>query len=288
MANRTVALNSLAPGTSFMIQGTLTFSRITSRIEGEELKRRIDTATRNGWIPVDKPHTTASISNARVVYANVDANGNPISKTPAEIYAEESLYQSRKDPSQGLCYTGNNKGNQLPTVGVLSADRHSVDGIIPEHELANGLNVTLVMRVFKPKTQRNNGVSLEGIIVNEPIRYFDNNAISQSLEAYGLAWNPAPVAPSDTTNTTASESTAATPTPSAPTASAAPFGQPVSAPQGNPYSTQGVPNQNGFMNPPEPIAAAPAPAAASGTPNPTGFQGSESAGIHYNPTDRRY
>lgn len=287
MANRTVSLNQVEPGTTFMVRGNLTFSRITSRIEGEELTRRIDSARRNGIIPIDKPHTTASINHARVVYTNVDQNGNPVSKTLIEQYAEESLYQSSKNPQQGLHYNAYNKGTNLPNVGVLAEDGKTVNGVIPEHELANGLDVTLVMRVFKPKTQMNHGVCLEGVIVNEPIRYYDGNAMANSLSEHGITWNPAPAPANQPANQPVQNPYQSSNT--APqTSQDEPFGQPVKPPVGNPYSTsapapaQTAPEQNfETFSPSQQPAPAPAPAPAN-QPEPN--QG----GIRYNANDRQY
>lgn len=296
MSNRTVQLNSLTPGTEFMIRGKLSFSRITSQIAGEELARRIESAKRNGMIPVERPHTTASITNAQVVYK--DANN----KTPEEIYAEESLWQSSSHPERGYCYTAYNKGSYLPRVGTLAGDGMTVNEIVPENELANGLDVTFVIRVFKPKTQRNNGTSLEGIIVNEPIRYYDGNAMASALSGHGLTWN-------------SDNSTRRPATPAAPDVQNQPYGnygnqpvqnpyqtpygqqpQPVPQPQGNPFSAQPQ-TAAPYQNP----APAPSPAPAPAAPNYETFEPSGQAapapaqnpapnqgGIRYDGSDRQY
>lgn len=275
MANRTISLNKIEPGTTFMVRGKLSFSRITSRIEGEELTRRIDSARRNGLIPIDKPHTTASITNARVVYQNVDAQGNPTTKLDAEIYAEESLYQSRKNPQSGWCYNAYNKGSALPDVGILDKDGKTVNGIVPEHELANGLDVTLVMRVFKPKNQMNHGVSLIGIIVNEPVRYYDGNAMANSLQEHGLTWNSPPA---QETSFEPNQQPVQNPYQAdnqAPCGSQDnPFGQPINPPTGNPYTSAPAAQQQPEFETFEPNQQ-PAPASAS-------------SGIHYNAEDRNY
>lgn len=281
MANRTINSNQLAPGTSFMVRGRLSFSRITSLIEGDELAKRKESAVKNGQTPIDRPHTTASIYNAQVVYDNPDAVNNPALRTPAEIYANESMYVSKKNPQNGNCFTGVNKGNQLPSVGVLQSDQKTVQGIIPEHELAKDLDVTFVMRVYKPKTQMNHGVSLEAIIVNEPIRYYENSNIASSLEEKGIIWKQPVQVP-----TLKTDAQAPVPTENMNQSVATP----VAPPQGNPYSNaQPQPQQQvPFMN--QPQNQQPVPQNNGYAPNPNGYNGSENMGrgIRYEPTDRQY
>jgi hypothetical protein len=257
-----------------MVNGTLTFSRITSIIDGEELQHRIQSAKSKGVIPIEKPHTTVSINNASVVYAD------PNNKSLAEIYAEESFYVSKSNNSSGYCFNAYNKGNKLPDVGVRAEDGVSVNQVIPQGELANGLKVTLVMRVYKPKNAMNNGCSLEAVIVNEPVRYYTGSTVANSLKGFGLVWNPTTATPDNT----AAANTAPN---AAPQVQQAPVqnpynNQPQSVPQPaentNPFSTQQAqqapaPQYDTFT--PD-NAAAPTPA-----PAPNGV-------ITYNGDDRNY
>lgn len=50
MSNRTVNINQLTPGTTFMVQGKVGFSRIASRIEGEELQQDMRRRQSKGWL----------------------------------------------------------------------------------------------------------------------------------------------------------------------------------------------------------------------------------------------
>lgn len=185
MSNRTISTNQLTPGRIFLVRGKVGFSRLTSRIEGEELQQDIQRRRSKGWPPIEKPYTTITINQAEVIVK--DRNNIQ----PEEQYAIESLYTSSSQRSQGgYSYTANNKGTRaLPYIAVTRAGEQGVvDQIQPEGELANGLDVTLVMRVFKGKP--NIGVSLDGVIVNEPIRYFDNNRTGAGLDGFGITFNP--------------------------------------------------------------------------------------------------
>ena len=185
MSNRTVTTNQLTPGRIFLVRGKVGFSRLTSRIEGEELQQDIQRRRSKGWLPIEKPYTTITINQAEVIVK--DRNNIQ----PEEQYAIESLYTSSSQRGQGgYSYTANNKGTRaLPYIAVTRAGGQGiVDQIQPEGELANGLDVTLVMRVFKGKP--NMGVSLDGVIVNEPIRYFDNTRAGVGLDGFGITFNP--------------------------------------------------------------------------------------------------
>lgn len=252
--NRTVNLNQLVPNTTILVRGKLAYSRLARQIDGEELQKDMSRRQQKGWIPIEKPYTTATINNAAVIPS---ANGQ---KGPADIYVEEHFYQSRSNQATGWSFTANNKGKNLPWVAEMQGTQ--AIQVIPEGELANGLDVTLVLRVFKGKP--NNGLSLDGVIVNEPIRYFNGTA-GAGLADMGITFVPAANAP---------KAPAAQPAPAPAVAPAAapagfpadenPFGTPVTAPAGNPY------------------AAAPAPA---GMP----FGAPQQQGIRYNPnSDRPY
>lgn len=267
MAKRTINSNMLTPGKTFMIRGKLTFSRVATQVAGDELVRDMQKRQQRRMNPIDKPYTTASICEAQIIYhPNPDG-----SKTNEDIYAEESLYQSTSNNATGWCFSGYNKGKALPWIGMGRNDGKGglvVDQIPPEEvrgELASGLDVTLVMRVFA--SSPNQGVSMDGIIVNEPIRYYSGGS-GAGLADYGITFNPAP-----------GNAAPAASAPTAPAASAAPTaGTPVTPPAGtDPYSypgasaaptatgTYGYPSAPAGGQPAASAAPAPAPAAAPGS-----------------------
>lgn len=182
MSNKTITTNKITPNTLFFIRGKVGFCRIASRVEGEELEKDIERRRSRGWNAIEKPYTTITIHDAQVL---VRDQQNP---SLAERYAMESLYVNKDGITS---YTANSKSPvSLPYVAVAHTDNPMVvDQVKPEGELANGLDVTLVMRVFK--SARNNGVGLDGVIVNEPVRYFTGIGASGSdLDKYGITFNP--------------------------------------------------------------------------------------------------
>lgn len=315
MAKRTVTTNMLTPNKTFMVRGKLTFSRVVTQVAGDELVKDMQRRQQKRMNPIDKPYTTASICDAQVIYRPSE-NGM---KTPEDIYAEESLYQSTSPTATGFCFSGYNKGKNLPWIGTARNDGNGgmvVDQIPYEEikgELASGLDVTLVMRVFSATP--NQGVSMDGIIVNEPVRYYSGTGAT-GLADYGITFNPAP----------------GTQAPAPAAAHAASAGAPVPPPNGDPYAYSGAPAPTAPAAPAAPAGAAapgsyaypganPAPAAPAAPPAPpvgytypgqtapapaapaapaaAPFQATPPAGapaaapaantgIRYNPADRQY
>ena len=264
--NRTVSANQLADNTTFLIRGRVLYSRIRSQVAGEELARQNQRAMQQGRQPRNRPYTTLSICQAEVVRANPNA---PM-MNPEEIFATESLYTSTTQPNNGLCYSADNTGNYLPRLCVQEGNmvtELSADEI--HGELDNGLLVTMVMRVYN-SGKPNKGITLDTIIVNEPIRFYQGGAAA-NLEKYGLTVNLQPnrqqaAAPAQTAPAMGG------PQPAYP--AQAPVQQPMQAPQAPAPGV--VPNNVGYGYTPGmdtmPFGQGQAPAAAPANPygNPYG------------------
>lgn len=264
--NRTVSANQLADNTTFLIRGRVIYSRIRSQVTGEELARQNQRAMQQGRQPRNRPYTTLSICQAEVVRANPNA---PM-MNPEEIFATESLYTSTTQPNNGLCYSADNTGNYLPRLCVQEGNmvtELSADEI--HGELDNGLLVTMVMRIYN-SGKPNKGITLDTIIVNEPIRFYQGGAAA-NLEKYGLTVNLQPnrqqaAAPAQTAPAMGG------PQPAYP--AQAPMQQPMQAPQAPAPGV--VPNNVGYGYTPGmdtmPFGQGQAPAAAPANPygNPYG------------------
>lgn len=268
MPNYTVNLNQLTPNTTVLVRGVLAYGRLTTKIDGEELKKDMSRRQQKGWIAIEKPYTTATINNAQVIYAS----GTPQQKTPAEVYVEEHFYQSRAQQATGWSYTANNKGRNLPY--ICEQKGNQAIQVIPEGELANGLDVTMVLRTFKGRP--NNGLSLDGIIVNEPIRYYKGEGAG--LADRGITFVPVPE--------TANNEQASTAPAAAPTQTPVQESNQANTNQFGNASAQGyAPNSN-------PFATNNAPGMPFGVPQ-TNYQqapnGNQPGGIRYDPSqDRKY
>lgn len=180
----TININSIKAGSVVYVNGIVDFSRIATRIEGEELNEDNRRRIANGMRTVDKAHTRLSISNAAIAYADATQ------PTLAEKFISEKLYTSKKSPQKGLCYTGFNKSKNMPEVYCRSnAASDTLEAVNLEGELSSGQSVTLVLRFFA--TKQNNGVSLDAVIVNNKPVKCGGNSMANTLETRGFKVVPA-------------------------------------------------------------------------------------------------
>lgn len=188
MANYSIAASQLSEGSTVLIRGKLAFARLTRLIEGQDLVASDQRKAQNGMNPVGKPHTTATITHAEVVFAD------PSNPTTEEQFVAERRYNSKKNPDTGLNYSIDSKGTNLPIIAV-PAENGNFDQDTSGRELAQGLDVTLVLRVYKPKNFSNRGLALDQVLVNEAPRYFNTGGPSpEALAARGVVFNSPPQA----------------------------------------------------------------------------------------------
>lgn len=188
MANYSISASQLTEGTSVFIRGKLAFARLASLIEGAALAASDQRKVQNGMSPVGKPHTTATITEAEVQFAD------PANPTVEEQFVSERRYVSGKNPNSGANYSIDSKGTNLPIIAIPS---DKGDGTFDQdtsgQELAQGLDVTLVLRVYKPKNFANRGLSLDQVIVNEAPRYYNGGGVATGeLAARGIVFNTPP------------------------------------------------------------------------------------------------
>jgi len=178
---KTINSNQLTVGATYLVRGKVGFSRITRQTTDEERerenKRRMYAQTTN--------YSNISIYNAQVIAKD------PQNPTLEEKYAAECLYKSSSQNYPGANFSAMNKSKNLPAVAELKGPNNYVQ-FIPKHELAQGLDVTLVMRVYK-SGQRNNGVNLDTILINGPVEYYGGNNDPQStLSEWGITYQALP------------------------------------------------------------------------------------------------
>jgi hypothetical protein len=225
----------LQAGDTFIVRGKTSYPRLTHIIDGEELQDEIKRATQQGRIPTTTPHVYTNLIDATIEYAN------PNAPTLAECYAAERIYIN-KDGKQ--CFSAIRKAQTLPDYGVVDpTDYTKVQGIYldPEKSVANDLDVKCYFRVYDTKAGMHKGVSLDAIVFQEPVKYYEFNNVDSQLAARGLTWTP-PVGEAPTYTAPAQP------------AYGAPIQQPV--PQAAPQAAYGAP-----IPAPQPAYAAPQQAA---------------------------
>ncbi|MFK0244553.1 hypothetical protein ACIQUM_07630 [Amycolatopsis azurea] len=135
-----------------------------------------------------KPHTTATITDAEVQFSD------PAKPTLEEMYVSERRYTSKKNPDSGVNYTIDSKGTSLPIIAIPAAGGSGTfDQDTSGQELAQGLDVELVLRVYKPENHNNRGLALSQVIVHETPRYYTAGGVALSeLAARGIVFNTPP------------------------------------------------------------------------------------------------
>lgn len=168
--------NDLKPGDIFLIQGKVSYCRITKLIEGEELEKRDKELESKGMFAVGAPYTTISIKDPKVIHID---KANP---TKAETYAEGKIYK-RKDGTS--TYSINSKSKFLPRVAHINEDK-KFDEIKLNKELATGSNVVLICSIYP--TKRMNGVDLHTVLIldKEIQAYAGSRDISEQLKRYNI------------------------------------------------------------------------------------------------------
>ncbi|MEW1629678.1 hypothetical protein AB0387_20110 [Streptomyces sp. NPDC089173] len=186
--SHSISASKITEGKNVFIRGKLGFAILARLIEGAELVTSDQRKTKNGMSPIGKPHTTATITHAEVQFAD------PNSPTLEEQFVSERRYDSPKNPDTGPNYSIDSKGSTLPVIAIPSPKG---DGTYDQDEsgleLAQGLDVTLVLRTYKPKDFNNRGLALEQVIVHEPPRYYKAGGVDQAeLAARGIVLNGTP------------------------------------------------------------------------------------------------
>lgn len=182
----TIPAERLREDQTVIVRGHISYSRLAKLIDGAELVRSIESARKRGSLyPTDKPHTTISLVDARVVPLT------PGSPTLEEQYTAEKLYQVKSGDNAGKTgFSIDDKSPNLPPVfephddGKGGTEHRQV---ILEQDLDSGLDVTLVLRTFQSGGYAKKGLGIQQVILNEPLRYYNSASINTAaLSALGI------------------------------------------------------------------------------------------------------
>jgi len=243
------AIAQFAPCT-INIRGKVAFSRIASRIEGQELATQNMQAAAKGRIQHAKPYIFITINNPVIL-----DNG----KLPEQVKnCIQERFFARQDGT--VCFTQESKSPFLPTV-VYSGEAGELkgQGIADKDnplqaELARDLDVTLGVNLYSKNGF--SGLGLNYVLINEPIRYYSNSALASTLEAQGITYTPVQPTAAPAQQAPAAPVAPQAPVYTAPQAPAAPQA-PVYTPQAPVYTPQ-APVYAAPQAPQAPVAPQPA------------------------------
>ena len=178
---RTIKSNALTPGQILIVEGKVYFSRVTRRLDGEDLQRDMQSRKNAGLQPITDPYASLTL------YETVaQATGNQV----ADTYLYESIYQGKKGvPNQFTAISKSKKNadgtykNPLPRCYEIQPDG-TFKEFVPRSEFAQDLKVRIVQRVYA--AEPNNGLSFDAILVMEPVRYYERNDTVNTLSQLGI------------------------------------------------------------------------------------------------------
>lgn len=184
MNTKQFTTDMLTNGDSFVVVGKTNYPRLTRVLEGEELAEEIKRATQQGRIPVTTPHCYTTLVDAYIEFAD------PTQPTSAELYAQERLFQNKDGR---VCFSAYRKNASLPNFGIIDpANPSNVTQIyLDSHKnLANDILVKCYFRIFDGKAGMHKGVSLDTVVFQEPVKYYEFDNSKEQLAGRGLVWNP--------------------------------------------------------------------------------------------------
>ena len=168
--SKRIDINELTPLKACVLRGKVVYSHITRKTSDYELQQ----INQRRKTPINKHHTMMTITDVKLV--RQDSNEMSLE----EKYATEQLFKSEYTNDKAN-FIGINTSDRLPKVAVEDENGTFVN-ITPKGELANGLDVSLLMIVAKNNGEKE--LQLESVIVNEPIKYYGIHSLSEkSIEA---------------------------------------------------------------------------------------------------------
>lgn len=175
-----IRLQEIDAGAKVFVKGKVSYSRIGSYIEGEEL----DKYNENRMFKKQQPFYTMTIKEI----SNINSQSSLLGK-----YIAQRTYTSKKYPNNGKCYTIDGIGN-LPEIMKLN-ENGSYSKVNNENglEIQSDTEVTLVLRVYKSKNYSNKGLGFNGILIENTKDIKDclfnprtNSGLAKTLMDMGL------------------------------------------------------------------------------------------------------
>lgn len=178
----TIAAETIRPDQTVLVRGTVTFSRVASLITGDELNRRIAQQKQRGSLYVtDKEHTTIDILDPKVLAVD------PQNPTLEERYVAEKFYDRKSGKNAGhKGFNIDDKSKSLPVVLEKDPQTGNYRQVILEADLAEGMDVTLVLETFQSGGYAKKGLGLANIILNEELKYYQPSINTEALAAHGI------------------------------------------------------------------------------------------------------
>lgn len=179
-----IAAERLAADQTIIVKGKTSFSRLARHVSGKELEDSVRRAKAAGRLyPTDRDHTTISIVDAEVQYAD------PANPTLEEQFIAQQLFTYKKGDNAGrVGYSIDDTSPFLPLVLVPDEENPgSHRQLVLESDLASGLDVRVVLSTFKSKAgYQKTGVGLQQVVLDEAPKYYTQGVNTGELAARGI------------------------------------------------------------------------------------------------------
>lgn len=171
---------NIKPRTKILVRGQVTFSRISNKIDGDELER----ANKFTKFPSKDPYfkMTIEIMDAdpkdAVIFDRADS-----SETYLAAYVGSRFYASKKEEQKGKTYfTCQSKGSEIRVYKKDDEGKlHKVE--LNGNELATGVNVELELNYFETKFGAGTGLNAV-VICDKEIKIYEGGA---GVKGYEIA-----------------------------------------------------------------------------------------------------
>lgn len=201
MSKPTVSFDELAKFAPviLLIRGKVSYSHISKKYEGEELKKVNARRASKNMKPSNAPFYDITIKDAYLI--------NPEGYDPLLRKGIEERFYTQMDNDTGInsiMWKSSSTAPNLPMVAYSAEAGADIEGhgiadkdVPLKAELANGLDVTLGVKLFV--NQNGAGLGLDFVLCNEPIRYYSNDGLASILAAAGITYVP-PTLPTEKEN----------------------------------------------------------------------------------------
>ena len=167
MMQQKATLNDFAPGSEAYVRGRVRFGRIASHIAGEELKKDQKRKEAINREPIKDAYTTMTIFDPVIL-------SNSPTKTDFECFLEKHrFYQATKSGGELRFEAMNKNPKGLPKVMHFQPTSNTYEPKELQADLAEGSEVILRVKVYKPQAYKNHGMALEAVmILDQEIKYY--------------------------------------------------------------------------------------------------------------------
>ena len=161
-----IKFNDIPPRLTALVKGTVAYSHIRSLISGEALAKKIAEAKArsNRAKPKEVPHFSITLNNPSILVQD------PTAPNMLEVAISQRFYTTKN----GVHSVGFDiAGRYCWPIAVKDPATGQYNEIEPEGELAQGLEIILVMNSYS--SSHGNGVGVNKVLVPGEIKYYRSN-----------------------------------------------------------------------------------------------------------------